>query len=179
MPRPRLPAAPRGWGPRPPGRAALVLALLSSMLSLAACSADGSLYAPPGLPDHGVTATPATDRDGIMRAAKRVLESNGFVVTAADWRTGSLQTTLKPMPIGPREADCGSHMAIDYLLDEHTSARLGFRVSATDRFIAVHAVIAAVYAPADGHAPLALPCVSRGIFETEILQAVLAALPPG
>jgi hypothetical protein len=149
------------------------------LMGLSACGQAGvDFYRPPAAAPAGLTMQVAASRAKIMTAAATVLQNNLYPLMSRDPATGEMVTAQRTLSITPREADCGTRFGIDYLPDLHTTARLGFSVSAQDGFFVIHALISAVYTPENGTSPQVLPCHSRGVYEDEMANAIVAALEP-
>jgi hypothetical protein len=149
-------------------------------LGLAACaSTDSTLpsYSPstevPGSYTHEFDAT----RDQIMTAAKRAIVSRGYSVADWDPASGTLTTHAIRRRLDPEVADCGTLEGVgNGLASDRTKSRLYVGIVARDGAAAIHATIEAEYRVPGLMDYLALDCVSSGVVEARVAEAIRAQL---
>jgi hypothetical protein len=112
----------------------------------------------------------------ILVAAKKILVSEGFAITSADDVAGVISTTPRNLRVTPEQADCGTTMGLNYLLDKRTSTRVGYGIVAEEGRVMVKATIEAEYKPGDVAQDITLTCVSRGQLESEMLTKIVAGI---
>ena len=147
---------------------------------LAACASTGSTlpsYSPstdvPGSYTHEFDAT----RDQIMTAAKRAIVSRGYSVADWDPASGTLTTHAIRRRLEPDVADCGTLEGVgNGLASDRTKSRLYVGIVARDGAAAIHATIEAEYRIPGLMDYLALDCVSSGVVEQRVAEAIRAQL---
>lgn len=148
-------------------------AFIVSMLLLSGCAAT---YAPPQSSDLTASATIPKSKSEILTAARQVIVSQGYQITAFDDRAGIISTAPRNVKIGVDEADCGSTMGINYLWDNRTTTRVGFGVIGSDGKLEVRANIEGEYRPGSAVQDLTLSCRSKGVLDRDMLQRIQTAL---
>jgi hypothetical protein len=162
------------------GRIHLAAMAAAVGLALAACaSTDDTLpgYAPstevPGSYTHEFDAT----REQIMTAAKRAIVSRGYSVADWDPGSGTLTTHAIRRRLEPEVADCGTLEGVgNGLASDRTKSRLYVGIVARDGAAAIHATIEAEYRIPGLMDYLALDCVSSGVVEARVAEAIRAEL---
>ena len=166
-----------------PARADLrarAIPIATTLAMLAGCATSGSSipdYSPstevPGSYTHEFDAT----RDQIMSAAKRAIVSRGYAVADWDPANGTLTTHAIRRRLDPEVADCGSLEGVgNGLASERTKSRLYVGIVARDGSAAIHATIEAEYRIPHQMEYLALDCVSSGVVEKRVAEAIRAQL---
>lgn len=151
---------------------------LFPMLAASLLSACAATYRPPEMSAPRVYAPAQAKKADIIRTAKRVLVANGFQVSDADPEAGTLTTVMRDYRIGHQDADCGTTMGINYLLDNRTTTHLGFNILASDNRLDVIANIQAEYKPGDVVQNITLSCVSKGSLDHWMMGKILTELSP-
>lgn len=118
------------------------------------------------------SVTMKAETAAILRAAKQTLALDGYQITTLDDSAGIIITAPRPVKITPEQADCGTTMGIDYLLDKRTATRAAINIVVVDRQMTVKAIIAAEYKPGDVVQDITLQCVSRGVIEKDIANRI-------
>ncbi len=148
---------------------------LCGFVLLAGCNVD--TYGPPKTLPHLVSVDlPGINKARIMAASRRALIANGYPIESFDVATGRIVSAPRAQSVGQNDADCGTNLTVDYLLDSRTTTQAAFIVTAQPGQLDVHAKFSARY-NADAATPATvLYCVSRGTFEDEIIGAIRAQL---
>lgn len=148
---------------------------LCSFLLIAGCNVD--TYGPPKTLPHLVSVDlVGISQARIMAASRRALIANGYPIESFDAASGRIVSAPRAQSVGQTDADCGTNLTVDYLLDSRTTTQAAFIVAARPGQLEVHAKVSARY-KADAVTPATLLyCVSRGTFEDEIIGAIRAQL---
>jgi hypothetical protein len=148
-----------------------------ALVFAAACSSPVTYVRPTTAPPVDTVSVWAP-RTEILRAAKRVLATEGYQILSADDSSGVVSTALRPQRLTAEQADCGKTKGVDYLTDNRTTTRVGFNVVAGDSTLAVRAVIEGEFKPKDRDElyDISLTCVSRGALEKDVSSRILAGL---
>ncbi|WP_157288604.1 hypothetical protein [Uliginosibacterium gangwonense] len=142
-------------------------------LMLSACA---STYSAPAMIAPRVSAPVQVKPAEVLRVSKRVLAGEGFQINDSDLEAGTLITAPKNFRVSTKEADCGSTMGIDYLLDNRTTTRVSYSVIAEDGRVLVTAYVLGEYKLGDAMQDITLTCVSKGELDRWMLSKVLDEL---
>ncbi len=136
---------------------------------LAACAAT---YSAPSEPAQNASADVTSTRAQILIAARRSLVDAGYQITSSDDASGVISTAPRDLRITPAQADCGTTMGLDYLLDNRTDTQVSFGIIADDNHIDVRANVRAAYKPGAVDQNITLTCVSRGSLESDMITKI-------
>lgn len=123
-----------------------------------------------------ITSAVSTSKSDILRAAKRVLVSEGFQITNSDESAGIISSAPRNLRVSPAQANCGTTMGLDYLKDNRTSTSVAFGIIAEDGKVTVKANIEGEYKPGAVDQDITLTCVSRGVLERDLLAKITGNL---
>lgn len=147
--------------------------VLTLTIVLSGCAAT---YAPPTAPaGTGVRERFAMSRPDLMKIVRRTVVGDGLQILSADDASGTLSTLPQDYRLTPELADCGTTMGIDYLKDNRTSSRVGYGFVIDEGSISVRAVLQSEYKPGAVSQNITLTCVSRGVLERRMLDALKAS----
>jgi hypothetical protein len=149
------------------------LIALATALSVSGCAAT---YKPPVSADPDTSRSIHGTQSDLLRAAKRVLVSEGFQITNTDDAAGVISTAPRDMRLTPEVADCGTTMGLDYLKDNRTSSKVGYGVVASNNRISLKANLSANYLPGNDTQSITLSCISRGILENDLLVKITSVV---
>lgn len=151
-------------------------ARIPSLLLIAALSGCAVNYKGPVHQDTDARQQVNANASEILNASKRVLVSEGFQIVSYDNEAGVISTAPKNMRLGPRQADCGTTMGLNYLEDNRTSTQVALGVIAKDGGVIVKSTISGDYRPGDVSQNMTLTCVSLGEIEAQIIADIGASL---
>lgn len=145
---------------------------LIASLSLAGCA---SAYKAPGQSARDVTVEHGSTQSAVFKAARRALVLEGFQIQSFDGETGIISTSRKVVKLSPDDADCGSTMGINYLLDDRTKTEAALNVVVGERSVTISSIIEGEYLPGAAVYGRHLQCVSLGVLEERIAASILEA----
>src|ERR1700742_2524791 len=76
-----------------------------------------------------------------LKAARRALVSAGYQITASDDASGTISTAPRDLHVTPMQADCGTTMGLDYLMDNRPSTRFAYGVIVDAKSILVQSTV--------------------------------------
>lgn len=139
-------------------------------------SACATTYSAPAMIAPRVSAPVQVKPVEALRVSKRVLAGEGFQINDSDPEAGTLITAPKNFRVTTKEADCGSTMGINYLLDSRTTTRVSYSVIVDDGRLQVTAYVLGEYKPGDVMQDITLTCVSKGELDRWMLSKILDEL---
>jgi hypothetical protein len=145
-----------------------------SLLIALALAASGCAfnYEPPVSLSPSKIEKLARPKTEVFNAAKRALVANGYQITDADEPSGTISTAPRDLRLSPVNADCGTTLGLDYLLDNRTATRVAFGVIVGPGDIEVKATVQGDYRPGDPSQDITLTCVSKGLLENDMLNKI-------
>lgn len=144
----------------------------AAILFAAALAGCAATYDRPTLAEAEVSSPHQGPSSAILASAKQALLLNGYQITHADDTAGVISTAPRKIKITPDQADCGTTMGIDYLLDARTDTSIALNVIVGPQKIIVKGAIAAEYKPGTVTQNIQLQCVSRGTVERDMLARI-------
>lgn len=151
----------------------VVVTMMLTTIFIAGCAAT---YKPPVPLDSSITRTISASRSQIMSVARRILVANGQQIVSADEVSGTISTAFTNHRLTQSQADCGTTLGIDYLLDNRTTTRLSYGLIVDDNKLTVRANIEGEYRPGAVDQNITLTCYSRGLIESNLLDQIVASL---
>ncbi|MFO6103499.1 hypothetical protein [Pseudomonas aeruginosa] len=149
------------------------LAFASIAAILTGCVAT---YEAPSRAETSIVRPISTDVSKTVTAAKRVLISMGYQVTEADASAGVVSTAPKKIKLSPGQADCGTTMGLDYLLDHRTSSEFSVGVIISGDQMIIKGSPSAEYRPGQVGQDMVLTCVSTGSIESSIADQIISSV---
>ncbi|OTG79757.1 hypothetical protein B9T33_11510 [Acinetobacter sp. ANC 5054] len=115
-------------------------------------------------------------KEQIFKAAQRALAINGEQIMSANVEAGVISTAARDLRLTPLQADCGTTMGIDYLKDNRTSTKVAYNILIDNGSLDVRTTLQGDYKVGDVTQNITLTCVSRGVFEQQMIQKIKAEI---